>query len=226
MKQIQTKRNGWLFLAFLLIIASAELSGQTQPASPYPQLLLPNFAKSIIKMKSGKMNSALLNYNTVDEEMLFDQKGIYMVLDKPEDIDTVYFLNRKFVPVEKAFYEVIVNGPVSIYIQHKSRYAPVGSATAYGLTSQTNGPTAVSIVRGGNQVRTLELPDNVKVSPATIYWVKRNNEMHKFTSERQFIKIFPEYETEIKDFIKKNKLEISQSEDLFKLGNYCNELKR
>ncbi len=213
---------GIIFLFLYLFSIPTELSGQTDPDNPFPQLLFPSFTRGIIKMKSGKTNTASLNYNTVDEEMVFDQKGVYMVLDKPEEIDTVYMQNRKFVPVEKAFYEVVVNGPVSLYIQHKSRYAPVGSNTAYGLTSQTLGPTAVSTVRVGNQVRNLELPENVKVSPATVYWVRRNNEMNKFTTERQFLKIFPDKENEIKEFIKNSRLDLKTREDLIKLGNFCN----
>jgi len=217
---------GITFVFLYLFSISTNLSGQPDPDNPYPQLLFPGFAKGIVKMKTGNKYTASLNYNMVDEEMIFDQKGVYMVLDKPEEIDTVYMQNRKFVPVEKAFYEVVVNGPVSLYIQHKSRYAPVGSNTAYGLTSQTLGPTAVSTVRVGNQVRILELPENVKISPATVYWVRRNNEMNKFLSERQFLKIFPEYEIEIKEFIKQNKLDLRLREDLIRLGNYCNELIR
>ncbi|MCX6325995.1 MAG: hypothetical protein NT144_05010 [Bacteroidia bacterium] len=221
---IKQKIIGLAFPVIILFSISSELSSQTDPAKPFPQLLFPGFTRSIIIMKSGKTNSASLNYNTIDEEMVFDQKGVYMVLDKPEEIDTVYLQNLKFIPVEKAFYEVVVNGNISLFIQHKSRYAPVGSNTAYGLTSQTLGPTAVSTVRGGNQVRNLELPDNVKVSPATVYWVRVDNEMHKFTTERQFLKIFPGKENEIKEFFKTSKLDLKSREGLIKLGNYCNEI--
>jgi hypothetical protein len=224
---IQTNRQKKFYFAFpalLLLIISTDLSGQTEPAKAYPQLLFPGFTRSIIKMKSGKTSTAFLNYNTVDEEMVFDQKGVYMVLDKPEEIDTVYLQNRKFVPVEKAFWEVLVAGPVSIYIQHKSRYTPVGSNTAYGLKSQTIGPTQVLTAQSGNQIRNIELPDNVTVSPATVDWVRKNNELHKFTTERQFLKIFPEKENEIKEFIKNTKLNFKSREDLIKLGDFCNNM--
>jgi hypothetical protein len=225
MKLISKHTNvGLTLMALVLLSISTELSGQNEPVNPYPQLLFPAFTRSVLKMKSGKINSAMLNYNTVDEEMVFYQKGVYMVLDKPGEIDTFYLQNRKFVPVEKAFYEVAVIGPVSIYIQHKSRYAPVGSNTAYGLKSQTLGPTRVLTAQSGNQIRSIELPENVTVSPATVYWVRRNNEMHKFTTERQFLKIFPEKENEIKEFIKNSKLNLKSLEDLIKLGNFCNEL--
>ncbi|MBA4408072.1 MAG: hypothetical protein Q8S54_15980 [Bacteroidota bacterium] len=227
MKQICKQKNSSLtFLIFFLFSISVDLAGQTNTANPYSQLLFPEFAKSTIMMKSGDTSSALLNYNTVDEEMIFDQQGIFRIVEHTEDIDTIYLHGGKFVPVGKAFYEVLVTGRISVYIQHKSRFTTKGTATAYGLTSQTNAPTRVTTVRAGNQVRNLELPDNVIVSPATVYWVKVKDEMHKFTTERQFLKIFPDYESPIKEFIKTNKLDLKISENLKKLGNYCNGLIR
>lgn len=211
------------FLVLNLFIICPELSGQTDPAAAFPQLLFPNFSKGIIIMKSGKPNSALLNYNTVDEEMIFEQNGGYMVINKLDEIDTIILQNRKFVPVEQIFYEVIVTGHVALYIQHKCRFAPVGSKTAYGLTSQTLGPTSVSTVRGGNQVRNLELPPNVTVTPAIVYWAKIDGVMNKFTTERQFLKIFPGMEDKIKGFMKNSKLDIKTREGLLELGNFCNE---
>jgi hypothetical protein len=225
MKLISEQKNvGLILLASLLFSISTDLSAQTDPNNKYPQFLFQTFTRSIVKMKSGKLNTAMLNYNTVSEEMVFDQKGVYMVLDKPEEIDTVFMQNRKFVLVGKAFYEVLVNGPAVFYIQYKSHYVPVGSTTAYGLTSQTNGPTAVLTAQSGNQIRSVELPPNVTVSPATVYWVKRDNNMSKFTNERQLLKIFPGKENEIKEFIKNSKLDLKSREDLLKIGNYCNEL--
>lgn len=174
-------------------------------------------------MKSGKTFSTVLNYNMVDEEMVFDQNGVYMVLDKPNEIDTVFLQNRKFIPVEKAFHEVLVTGSVSLYIQHKCRWSAVASKSAYGMTSQTNASNAVSTMHSGNQVRNLEVPDNLTVSPANIYWIKIKNEMHKFTSERQLLKLLPEIENDLKDYLKKNKLNLRKKEDVFQIGLFCNQ---
>lgn len=176
-------------------------------------------------MNDGRKLTAIINYNMVDEEMIFDQKGVYMALDKPQEIDTVYIQNRRFIPVEKAFYEVVTSGgPVTLFIQHKSRYAPVGSNTAYGLKTQTLGPSSVQSINVGNQVRHIDVPENVTVSPATLYWAKINGTMNKFTTEKQFLKLFPGAEDKLKEFIKNSKLDIKVREDLIKLGNFCNEL--
>jgi hypothetical protein len=211
-------------LSIVLCFLFADLHGQTGSANPLPQFLFPDFTKSLVKMKDGRQMTATLNYNTVDEEMIFDQKGVFMALEKPQEIDTVFLQNRKFVPVEKAFYEVLTNGTIIMFIQHKSRYSQKGTPTAYGMTTKTAGPTKVLSMQVGNQVRQIDLPDNVEVSPANVYWLGYKNGMYKFTTEKQFLKIFPENETRLKEFLKTNKIDIKSREDLIKLGEFCNSL--
>lgn len=183
-----------MILSGMIVILSffvTDLSGQTDPENQLPQFLFPAFTKSLVKMKDGRQLTATINYNMVDEEMIFNQNGVYMALEKPQEIDTIYFQNRKFVPVQKAFYEVLNKGEIIMFIEHKSKYSQKGTPTAYGMTSKTAGPTKVLSMQVGNQIRQVELPDNVEVSPATVYWVNYKNEMFKFTTERQFLKLFP-----------------------------------
>jgi len=211
-------------LSLVLFFLFADSQGQTESSNPLPQFLFQSFAKSLVKMKDGRQMTATLNYNMVDEEMIFNQNGVYMALDKPEEIDTVYLQNRKFVPVEKAFYEVLSKGQVTMFIQHKSRLTQKGTPTAYGMTTKTAGPSKVLSMQAGNQVRLVELPEDVDVSPATLYWVKAGEGMDKFTNERQFLKLFPDQEAKLKEFIKSNKIDFKLREDLIKLGDFCNSL--
>ncbi len=214
-----------LGLILTVSVFSFSLFCQTGQENPLPQFLFPEFTRGIIRTKAGTGMEAILNYNMVDEEMVLSQRGVFMVLDKPEEIDTVFLRNRKFIPVEEAFYEIVVKGPVSVFIQHKSRYAPTGSATAYGMTSQTLGPTAVGSIRGGNQIRHLDNPPNVKISPATVFWVRVNGEMHRLTTERQFLRLFPDDKPEkIREFIRKSNIDLKSAEDLIRLGNFCNTI--
>lgn len=213
-----------LVFALSVFYCLTDTVAQTSSGTALPQFLFPDFSKSTVLLKNGSTWSANFNYQTVDEEMVFMEKGKYLVPEKPDEIDTIYIKDRPFVPVERAFYEVVLSGKVSLYIQHKSKYSSVGTPTAYGMTSQTNAPTTGSIARTGNQVRTLEMPTNVQVTPGNIFWVKTNGEMNKVNTERQFLKIFPESETQLKEFIKKNKIDLHITKDFVKLGKYCNEI--
>jgi hypothetical protein len=211
-------------LSIIMCFLIPVLRGQTDPSNPLPQFLFPSFTKSLVKMKDGRQLTASINYNMVDEEMIFDQKGVYMALDKPQEIDTIYLQNKKFVPVEKAFYEVLNKGEITMFIQHKSKYSQKGTPTAYGMTTKTAGPTKVLSMRVGNQVRQVDLPENVEITAATVYWVKYNNGMNKFTTEKQFLKLFPDKADKLKEYIKNSKLNLKEREDLIKLGNFCNEI--
>jgi hypothetical protein len=216
-----TLRTSVLFVIAMLFSTGA--SSQTGTSVKLPQFLFPEFSAGKVKLKTGSQ-SVSLNYNTIDEEMIFSQRGSYMALTNLSDIDTVIIQARKFVPVGKPFYEVVVSKDIHFFIQHKSKYASEGTATAYGMTSQVNERTNATTMKSAGQIRTLEMPDNVKVVPETIYWVRVNNEMKKFTSERQLLKIFAEKEDDLKKFIKGSSIDISDREDLIKLGVYCNEI--
>jgi hypothetical protein len=213
-----------IFMVSLIFGNSFDVSGQNNTSKPLPQFLFSSFEKGLIHMKDGREMTAILNYNMVEEEMVFQQGNQYLVLDKPEEIDTIYLRNRRFVFTDKAFYEVINSGKVILFIQHKSRYTEKGTATAYGMTTKTAATINVTSIQGGNQVRHLELPDNVIVTTANVFWANINGEMRKFTSQNQFIKLFPGSEEKIKEFIKANNIDLKSREGLMNLGNFINSM--
>lgn len=214
-------------LALLFAVAimpGNEVFSQETNTNTLPQFLFPGFSKGIIKMKDGRKLMATLNYNMVDEEMIFQQGNQYMVLDKPEEIDTVYLQNRRFVYIEKVFYELVAKGTSDFFIQHKGKYVQEASNTAYGMKSPTNQNINVTSFKAGNQVRVLEIPDNVTVSPTPIYWVEMSGEMKKFTNQGQLMKLFPGNEDKIKEFIKANNIDVKSREGLMNLGNFINSM--
>lgn len=206
----------------LCIFFMSDIQAQDDKPRTLPQFVFPAFSRGIVKMKAGNTYVAILNYNMVDEEMIFEQKGSYMILDKPEDIDTVFIQNRKFVPVGKAFYEVVVSGAAPFYIQHKSRYASAGTTTAFGMKSQVNAPTIGNTMTRGSLIRTIDIPDNVEVTPTSLSWVLKDGNMERFTTVNQLAKIFPDKEDDIKKYVKSNNLDLKEREDIIRTGKYCN----
>lgn len=213
-----------LIVVLFIGILTSGINAQNTKTPALPQFLFPEFAKGIVKMKDGRKLAAVLNYNMVDEEMIFEQNKTYMILDRPEEIDTVYLQNRRFVFRNKVFCEVVASGKVSLYIQHKSRYSDKGTPTAYGMSTKTSANYKYSSVQAGNQVRFLEVPDNVAVEPAIVYWAKISGEMKKFTNQNQFIKLFPGSEEKIKEFINANSIDLKSREGLMNLGNFVNTI--
>jgi hypothetical protein len=218
-----------IVILFLLIISSDTFS-QDNSDKPLPQFLFPRFVKGVARLKSGESSSSFLNYNTVDQIMVTETNGVYRYATRMEDIDTIYLEYMKFVPVGKVFYEVLATGPFPFYLQHRSTYTVRGSDIGYGAKSHSVGPTKyqrfelTNVVYQYGEVVTIDLPSNVEVTPANIFWVMKDGNMEKFSTEKQFLKIFPDKATVLKQYIKKEKLNLKHREDVIRLGNYCNEL--
>ena len=211
---------------FLVIIATASIpvNAQSDSAINLPNFLLPRFTKSTIKFKSGSNKTATLNYNIIDQEMVFMQPDAYMVLENPELIDTIYIENRKFVPFKKEFYELLLDGPVSLFIQHKTNAEIAGTETGYGATAKTLGPSSFKQVYGPRGSIDLRIPDEYKLTDDTYYWLRRNTVMEKFSNKRQFLKLFKNKEKEINQFIDHNNIDFKKTDDVIRLVQYSTGL--
>lgn len=207
-------------LAILLIPVG--LNAQADSLENLPNLLLPRFTNSLVKMKSGEKRRAVLNYNLVDQEMVFMQRGQFYVLDDPQLIDTVYMANRTFVPFEKGFYELAVSGPATLFIQHKAYAESLGVPTAFGARSQTTSYNYVKMIFGGNGAINLKFPDEFTIVDDTEYWIRKEGIMVSFKSQRQFLKIFPEKKKEIDRYIIENQVDFKNIESIIGLVQYCN----
>lgn len=205
------------------LLFSGLLLGQNEQNLPH--FLFPEFKQGITLMKDGKSFISFLNYNMVDEMMVTKVNGTYRYATRLNDIDTILIEQRKFIPVGKAFYEVLVTGPVTFLLQNKSLFTPRGSNVGYGAKSQSVGPTDFKRFElNSTDVVNIELPQNVEIRAASAYWVNQNNKMERFTNETQFLKIFPERAVELKKYIKAEKINFKKREDVIKLAIYYHQL--
>jgi len=212
-----------VILSITLISIVLRLSAQSEQVDNLPQFLLPEFSKSIVKMDAGKDLTLMMNYNIVTEKMVFLQKNQVFDLLNQQNVDTIIMNSMKFVPVGKTFHEVILKGPVNLYIQHKGKVQEPGKPAAYGGTSQVSSSTYMERLdfgNNGNSIYNKKLPEEFTVKSETIYWISFNDNKSSFSNERQFLKVFPGKEGEIKKFIKENHFKIENSEDVIKLVKY------
>jgi hypothetical protein len=156
--------------------------------------------------------------------MVFMQNKQYWVLDDPQLIDTIYMANRTFIPFEKGFYELAVLAPVTLFIQHKAYAESVGVPTGYGARSQTTSYNYVKMIFGGNGAINLKFPAEFKIVNDSEYWIRKDGTMQGFKNKRQALKIFPDKEKELDQFIDKNKINFEDYQSVIKLVQYCNEL--
>ena len=211
-------------LLLLVAFLSTDAFAQGSAENPIPHFLFPQFTTGTILLKDGKSFTSLLNYNMAEERMITELYGTYRVAKNTETFDTIYIQNRKFVPAEKGFLELLTTGPATFFFEHKCNITPMGSSVGYGQKSQSVGPTDMRRLEIPGDVVHIELPPNVEITPASVCWVRRSDELFKFTGTNQFLKIFPEKADELKKYIKAEKIDFKKREDMLQLGTYCNQI--
>jgi len=208
----------------LLIILVILVKAQTKPDGSAPQFLFPEFSSGKVRLKNGNIQALELNYNTVSEKMVYKKDANLYDVVNTEIIDTVFIKESKFVFVGQVFYEVILTGPVSLYIQYQGKLIPPGAVAGYGGTSQVSNTKNLTSVNLSMGYYNLKLPDDYTVKLDQIFWIKIDGNMVSYSTERQFLKTFPDKAAELKEFIKKQKIKFDRPADQILLVERCNEL--
>ncbi len=207
------------FLFISLSVSTLYAQGTSTELSHY---LLPEFTQGTILMKDGKENKALLNYNSLTEEMIFNNKGQMLAIGDTElaQTDSVFIGKRTFILLNGKFVELLAHSTFDLYAEHKCDVIPPGSPAAYGGTSQTSSTTSYSSLATGGRLYDLKLPDDYTVKPYTYYWIRKNGELNKFISLNQLMKLNKDKKDLFKAYVKKNDVKFDDQESIIQLIEY------
>ena len=207
-------------LIFGLICISSHAQQDESEASHY---LFPEFNRGVILMKDGTRNDALLNYNALTEEMIFDNNGQKRAIGNNEllRIDTVYINNRKFVALNSKFVELVYHSVWDLFIEHKCKVIETGKPAGYGGTSQTAAATSVSsLYSQGRVVYNLKLPDEFEAQPYSIYLLKKNGALHTFNNMRELKRFYNSKKGAYKKYLKANRVKFEDQESMIHFIEY------
>jgi hypothetical protein len=210
------------FYYFLVFSFSFCLTYAQENSKEISHYLFSDFTQGIVLMKNGTENKALLNYNSLTEEMVFKDKGKMLAIGKPQlaQIDTVFIRNRKFFMLNGKFVELILRSTSDLYAEHKCKLIPPGKPAGYGGTSETSAVSSYSSLSSGGRVYDLKLPDDYKIEPYIYYWLKRNDELSKFTSIKQLIKLYDDKAELCKTYTKKYNVKYNNQESIIQFIKY------
>lgn len=204
-----------LVISFVLSVAYAQVK-----VVEVTHYLFPEFTKGIVLMKNGIKNETLLNYNSLTEEMIFENNGTKLAIGQPEIVDTVFVKGRKFFLLNGKFVELINNSKYKLYAEHKCTIKDPGKPAAYGGTSQTSATSTYSSFFTGGQVYDLKLPEGYETKPFVDYWLVKDGEVSKFLSIRQLAKLFSEKDNSFKEFVKKHDVKYTDQSGIIELIRY------
>lgn len=206
-------------LIFCLVITSTYGQSKGIELSHY---IFPEFTPGTVLMKSGQEYTALLNYNSFTEEMIFDDKGKKLAISKEEKVrvDTVYIMDRKFFTLNDRFVELIYRSEFELYAEHMCNVKYPGKPAAYGGTSETTSVDTYSGIYSGGIMYELKLPDGYTIKPYINYWLKRDGELQRFVSIKQLTKLFDDNKDLIKEYVSAHSIYYDDQESLVQLIKY------
>lgn len=210
----------------MLLTVCPPLGAQTgDEVSDMPQLLFPGFSEATVIFKDGRTRKMQMNYNMASGRMVFSESGNILDLQTPELIDTVVMNGSRFVKSGSRFYELLLKAPVSLFLDHKGEIVPAGKPAGYGGTSQVSATTVMSGMSSGSAYYNLKLPAQYVVKTEKVYVLKdKDGSLSNFSTSRQFLKLFPDLETQLQDFIKSNRIRFDDSKGVARLAEYYNSL--
>lgn len=209
-----------LFVSFAIITFSNAQSVRDSLTFRKP-LLFEEFLSGTVLMRSGAIESAQLNYNTDDQAIVFIKDGQYMTLIGTDLIDTVFIQNKKFVPIKNAFYEVISNGNISLFVSYFNKTHPVtATVTHEGNLRKDNSQVSNTV---SDVYISRSFKGNYDVQIFKIYFIKKAGKLFEFKSPKQFVKPFSsEMKASVLEYIESNHLNFNSNTDLIALVNFCN----
>ena len=205
-----------IIIIISLLVGSTTFA-QTKYADQSSQFIFDDYAVGEVLMKNGNKHSARMNYNAVTEKIVFEQSGQLLELANLHTIDTVYLHGRKFTPVKGAFFEKIETTPIPFFVQHKRKLVRSKKKVGFGETSELATTYGYSSAELDGYDLNLPLTDNYEVTINPVFWVLKDGKMKSFSTERQLLKIFSKKKNEIKEYIKNEKLNIENIDDVVKI---------
>jgi len=208
-----------ILISSLIFISSYAQSNYIETS----HYLFPEFTQGVILMKAETRNNAMLNYNSLTEEMIFENNGQKKAIGTDEIllVDTVLIKDRKFVALNGKFLELVYHSKWDLYVEHKCKVEEQGKPAGYGGTSQTGAATSVSsLYTQGRVVYDLKLPDDFKTKPYSIYWLKKNGELYKFMNMKELKKFYEDKKEIFKKYLKTNRVKYQDQEGIIQLIGY------
>jgi len=115
---------------------------------------------------------------------------------------------------------LIYRSGYELYAEYRCDVKYPGKPAGYGGTSETSSVSTYSGVYSGGVLYELKLPDDFKIKPYIIYWLKKDGEINKFVNLKQLNKIFSDRKDLIKEYISSNKTDFNDRESLIRLIRY------
>ena len=183
----------------------------------------PKFIKGITVYKDGTTTSEKMNYNFVQGEMIFlNSRNDTLVITKKDAISQIILAEDTFY-VSNGYYEQIAGNKTVMLLVHKYiKLVNVKKEGAYGTSNSTGSVDSYSSLSANNNSATLKLKvsEDMDFAIMTDFYFSKNSSEFVLARKNSILKLFPEKDEMIKEFIKSQSIRFNEKDDIIKLTEF------
>jgi len=188
-------------------------------------MLFPQFENGTVVLKNRTQSSVLINYNMLQQEMLFqDKDSIIQTFSDALEVLVVIVEKRRFFPVSSRgiFYEEIPAGKGSFFVQYKANMLSEGKASAYGGYSQTSSITSYATISSNTSgaVYKLNPDEKFRLKKENSYYLQSGKSYKRFNSAKSLGKLFKGKGPQIEGFAKEQSIDFDNIDDIARIVEY------
>ena len=181
--------------------------------------LLPEFTFGTIRMNDGETRRALLNYNRLTEEMIFNHRGQNLAINEEYAAKIAYIriAGRTFYLHEGNFVELIYSNGIKLYANYKARINDPGGAAGYGMRSHSGTTTRYLRLTLPTEVYNLDLPPDLVPVPYTYYWLYKDGQYFEISDISRLRRLYSDRREKFRNYPGLNELDFNEPAEILRL---------
>lgn len=216
------------YLFCILLACSLSLSGEVFAQEKQKRFFLPNFQEAQVYYKDGRTFRITANYDLVAGSFVFidSEDGNQLKLfGQPEQIGCVKINGRTFYATRFGPTEIVQAEP-EFCVYYQSRILDGGKDVGYGMKSNSSATRTYSHFYDthGSSIKPLNKEEEWVGSIEKTYTILINGKNKKFSTEKQFLKLYPKQKAILKKYITDKNTDFNVVMQVLDLYNYTKTL--
>lgn len=202
------------YTLILLAICFGILDGLAQEKGAH--YLFPEFTDSYVYYKDGRVFQVPTNYDLFGNKFVFiDKDKEQKEFSEPNMIVSIKAGIRTFIPTSGSEVAEIIQDDPRILVQYIGDKRIKKDLTMGGKTetASVEGYSNLIYGTGDNEQNTVLAKIDYQ------FYIEKDKRLKRFSTEKQFLKIFPKQKEQIKQYINENKVDFSSIDQVVKLCN-------
>lgn len=201
-------------ILFFIYLGLSSVSAQDKQS----QYLFPEFTDSYIYYKDGRVFQVPANYDLFNNKFVFiDKDNEKKEFSEPDMIVSIKVSSRTFIPTSGNETAEVIQADPQILVQYIGNKRIKKDLTFGGKTETASVDSYSNLIYGtGDDKKNIVL---VKIE--YLFYIEKNKRLKRFSTEKQFLKIFPKQKEQLKQYIDGYKIDFNSIGGVTQLCNYA-----